>query len=157
MAMKAEAPIVPVAVQGGRDAMRRGSKVIQPVTVSIRVGEPIETVGLQPADRDALIAKVRASIEALLAQGPVDGPGVHLQGPYPASSWEEPGHEDGRIPHQGPNLQDALGPVLPHQVLQYLALDRADNGEKALPGALLYLPQHNFGGLQGGQRVWCPA
>lgn len=74
MAMNAEAPIVPVAVQGGRDAMRRGSRIIRPATVSIRVGKPIETVGLQPADRDALIAKVRAAIEALLAEGPVDGP-----------------------------------------------------------------------------------
>jgi 1-acyl-sn-glycerol-3-phosphate acyltransferase len=71
MAMKAGAPIVPVAVSGGRDAMRRGSKVIQPVTFSIRVGEPIETAGLRPADRDALIARVRERIEALVALGPV--------------------------------------------------------------------------------------
>ena len=71
MAMRAQAPIVPVAVQGGRDAMRRGSKIIQPVTFSIRVGEPIETAGLQQADRDALIARVRERIEALVAEGPV--------------------------------------------------------------------------------------
>ena len=56
MAIKAQAPIVPVAIQGGRAAMQRGSRVIQPVTVSVRVGEPIETAGLglerpRPADR----------------------------------------------------------------------------------------------------------
>jgi 1-acyl-sn-glycerol-3-phosphate acyltransferase len=62
---------VPVAVQGGRNAMRRGSRIIQPVTFSVRVGQPIATAGLQPADRDALIARVRAAIEALAAQGPV--------------------------------------------------------------------------------------
>jgi 1-acyl-sn-glycerol-3-phosphate acyltransferase len=62
---------VPVAISGGRDAMRRGSRIIRPVTVSIRVGKPIETAGLQMADRDALIARVRAGIEALLAEGPV--------------------------------------------------------------------------------------
>ena len=45
MAIKAQAPIVPVAIQGGRAAMQRGSKIIRPVTVSIRVGEPIETAG----------------------------------------------------------------------------------------------------------------
>ena len=45
MAIKAQAPIVPVAVSGGRDAMRRGSRIIRPATVSIRVGEPIETAG----------------------------------------------------------------------------------------------------------------
>ncbi len=71
MAIKAQAPIVPVAVQGGRDAMRKGSRIVRPVTVSIRIGEPIETAGLGLHDRDALIAATRARIEALLAQGPV--------------------------------------------------------------------------------------
>jgi len=71
MAIRAGAPIVPVAVQGGRDAMRRGSKLVYPVTLSIRVGEPIETAGLQTADRDGLIAETRDRIAALLAQGPL--------------------------------------------------------------------------------------
>ena len=71
MALKAQAPIVPVAIQGGRDAMRRGSPIIQPVHVTIRVGEPIETAGMDMAERDVLIARVRARIEELLAEGPV--------------------------------------------------------------------------------------
>ena len=71
MAIKAQAPIVPVAVSGGRDAMRRGSKIIRPATVSIRVGAPIETAGMEMNDRDELIARVHERIEALLAEGPV--------------------------------------------------------------------------------------
>ena len=71
MAIKAGAPIVPVAVQGGRDAMRKGSAIIQPITVSIRVGEPIETAGFALNERDALIARVRERMIALLALGPV--------------------------------------------------------------------------------------
>jgi 1-acyl-sn-glycerol-3-phosphate acyltransferase len=71
MAIKAGVPIVPVAIQGGRDAMRRGSRIIRPVTISIRVGEPIETTGLSLEGRDALIVRVREAIAALLAQGPV--------------------------------------------------------------------------------------
>ena len=71
MALKAQAPIVPVAISGGTDAMRRGSKIIRPVNISIRVGTPIETAGMQMTDRDALIAQVRGRIEALLAEGPV--------------------------------------------------------------------------------------
>ena len=71
MAMKAEAPIVPVAVQGAREAMRKGSRIVWPVTVSIRVGEPIETAGLDLKARDALIDNVRKRIAALLAEGPV--------------------------------------------------------------------------------------
>jgi 1-acyl-sn-glycerol-3-phosphate acyltransferase len=73
MAIKAQAPIVPVAIQGGRASMKRGSWLIHPVTVSIRVGEPVETAGRDLEDRDALIGAVRARITALLAQGPLAG------------------------------------------------------------------------------------
>jgi 1-acyl-sn-glycerol-3-phosphate acyltransferase len=71
MAIKAQAPIVPVAIQGGREAMRRGSRIIWPVKVSVRVGEPVETAGVTLEDRDALIEHVRERIAALVAQGPV--------------------------------------------------------------------------------------
>jgi 1-acyl-sn-glycerol-3-phosphate acyltransferase len=71
MAIKAQAPIVPVAVQGGRAAMQKGSAIIRPVTVSVRVGEPIPTAGLALADRETLIARTRERIVALLAEGPV--------------------------------------------------------------------------------------
>jgi 1-acyl-sn-glycerol-3-phosphate acyltransferase len=71
MALKAQAPIVPIAVSGGRAAMQKGSWYIRPVTISVRVGEPIETRGMQTSDRDALIGRVRERIEALLAEGPV--------------------------------------------------------------------------------------
>jgi 1-acyl-sn-glycerol-3-phosphate acyltransferase len=72
MAVKAQAPIVPVAVQGGRAAMQKGSAIIRPVTVSIRVGAPIETAGVHVDDRDALIATTRERIAGLLAEGPID-------------------------------------------------------------------------------------
>ena len=71
MAIKAGAPIVPVAIQGGRAAMRKGSRIIRPVTISIRVGEPIPTAGLDLKERDALIARVRERISGLIALGPV--------------------------------------------------------------------------------------
>jgi 1-acyl-sn-glycerol-3-phosphate acyltransferase len=71
MAIKAQAPIVPIAVQGGRDSMRKGSWIIRPVTVSVRIGEPIESAGFTLEQRDQLIAATRARIEALLAEGPV--------------------------------------------------------------------------------------
>jgi 1-acyl-sn-glycerol-3-phosphate acyltransferase len=77
MAIKAQAPIVPVAVQGGRAAMRRGSRVIHPVTMRVRVGAPIETAGCTLADREKLIEKVRSAIEALMR-------GEGLQGDRPA-------------------------------------------------------------------------
>jgi 1-acyl-sn-glycerol-3-phosphate acyltransferase len=71
MAILAQAPIVPIAIQGGRSALRKGSWIIQPVTLSIRVGPPVETLGLARDDRDPLIARVRREIESLLAAGPI--------------------------------------------------------------------------------------
>jgi hypothetical protein len=59
---------------GGREAMRKGSVIMRPVTVSIRVGAPVETTGMKIDDRDRLIGIVRERIETLLAQGPVAGP-----------------------------------------------------------------------------------
>jgi 1-acyl-sn-glycerol-3-phosphate acyltransferase len=66
MAIKAGAPIVPVAIKGARDALRKGSLVIRPVTVTVRFGEPVETAGLTLDDRDGVIRQVRLQIEALL-------------------------------------------------------------------------------------------
>jgi 1-acyl-sn-glycerol-3-phosphate acyltransferase len=83
MAIKAQAPILPVAVTGGRAAMRKGSAIVRPVVVSVRIGAPIETAGRSFDDRDLVIADVRARIEALRALGPVDADGP-------------PGNPDGR-------------------------------------------------------------
>jgi 1-acyl-sn-glycerol-3-phosphate acyltransferase len=67
MAILAQAPIVPVAIRGGREAMQKGSWLIRPVTVEITVGPPIETRGLTAEDRDTLITQVRGAIQGLLS------------------------------------------------------------------------------------------
>ncbi|MEW6322922.1 MAG: lysophospholipid acyltransferase family protein [Acidobacteriota bacterium] len=71
MAIKAQAPIVPVAITGGRDSMRKGSWIVHPARVTVRIGEPVATAGCSLDDRDALIAVVRERIEALVRQGPL--------------------------------------------------------------------------------------
>ena len=71
MALQAQSPIVPVAVQGGRDAMHKGSAVVRPVMVTVRIGAPIPTAGLTFSDRDELIERVRREVQNLLSQGPV--------------------------------------------------------------------------------------
>jgi 1-acyl-sn-glycerol-3-phosphate acyltransferase len=65
MAIKAQAPIVPVAVSGGRAAMQKGSWFVRPVMVDVRIGEPVETAGYNLDQRDQLIDVVRARIEKL--------------------------------------------------------------------------------------------
>lgn len=66
LALKAQAPVVPMAIKGARDAMRKGSPIIRPVTVRVRVGKPLETAGMTLEDRDALVAQVRAEIAGML-------------------------------------------------------------------------------------------
>ena len=68
MALKGGAPIVPVAISGTRDAMKKGSLVIRPVRVVVRFGRPIETAGLSIDDRDSLIALARGAVAGLLQE-----------------------------------------------------------------------------------------
>ena len=62
MAIKAQAPIVPVAVTGGLDAMRKGSSVIWPTTINVEFLPPVPTAGCNFEDRDAVVARVREAI-----------------------------------------------------------------------------------------------
>ncbi|MEZ5315943.1 MAG: lysophospholipid acyltransferase family protein [Vicinamibacterales bacterium] len=67
MALKAQAPIVPVIVSGGREAMRKGSPLIWPATVTVEFGAPEPTTGLEFDDRDAIVERVRTAIASGLA------------------------------------------------------------------------------------------
>jgi 1-acyl-sn-glycerol-3-phosphate acyltransferase len=67
LALKGQSPVVPIAISGSRSAMRKGSPLIYPVTVRVRIGEPVETSGMTLDDRDALVEVVRGRIQALLA------------------------------------------------------------------------------------------
>ena len=71
MAIKAGAPVVPIAILGARDAMRKGSPVIWPVTVTVRLGAPIETAGMTLEDRDQLARDARARVAELLGKGKI--------------------------------------------------------------------------------------
>jgi 1-acyl-sn-glycerol-3-phosphate acyltransferase len=66
IALRAQAPIVPMAILGARDAMRKGSPIIWPVTVDVKLGPAVETAGMSVDDRDRLIDTVRGAIAAML-------------------------------------------------------------------------------------------
>jgi 1-acyl-sn-glycerol-3-phosphate acyltransferase len=66
MAIKAQAPVVPIGISGARNAMRKGSLIIYPVTIRVRIGEPVETAGMTLEDRDTLVATVRHRVAGLL-------------------------------------------------------------------------------------------
>jgi 1-acyl-sn-glycerol-3-phosphate acyltransferase len=67
MAVKAQAPIIPAAIQGARAAMHRGSPVIHPVTVDVTFCAPVETVGYSFEQRAELVDKVRGAIQQVLS------------------------------------------------------------------------------------------
>ena len=71
MALKAQVPVVPVAVQGGTASMRKGSRIVRPTAVTVRIGAPIETRGMELSDREKLANLVRSRVEELLALGPL--------------------------------------------------------------------------------------
>jgi 1-acyl-sn-glycerol-3-phosphate acyltransferase len=71
MAIQAQVPIVPVAISGGRAAMRKGSPIVRPVKVNVRIGKPVPTTGLTLDNRDELIALVRGEVAKLLREGPI--------------------------------------------------------------------------------------
>ena len=71
MALTGEAAIVPLAILGTRDAMRKGSPIIRPVSLSVRIGAPIAPSEYGLENRDALAAATRTAMQDLLAAGPI--------------------------------------------------------------------------------------
>jgi 1-acyl-sn-glycerol-3-phosphate acyltransferase len=66
MAIRAGAPIVPVAIIGAHDALPRSALSIRPHCILVRVGQAIETSGFGYEGRDALISVVREALVGLL-------------------------------------------------------------------------------------------
>jgi 1-acyl-sn-glycerol-3-phosphate acyltransferase len=66
MAIKAQVPVVPVALIGTAVAMPRGQFYVSPTCVTVRVGVPIPTTGLSLDDRNWLAATVRERMQAML-------------------------------------------------------------------------------------------
>ena len=71
MAIRGGATIVPLTILGAHKAMRRGSPIIRPVTITVRIGEPIDTLDYGVDHRGGLVAATRSAMEQLLAAGPL--------------------------------------------------------------------------------------
>lgn len=69
LAILAQAPIVPVYVEGGYRVLRRGSLRPHPGTMTVHLSAPIQTSGLTYDDRDDLSARVRTVIIGMGARG----------------------------------------------------------------------------------------
>ncbi len=66
LAIKAQVPVVPVALVGTHPIMPKGSWAIRPGLVRVHVGEPIPTAGLSRRDRHALARRTHDAVAELL-------------------------------------------------------------------------------------------
>src|SRR5262249_7743286 len=66
LAIQAQVPIVPVAIEGSGIVLPRGSFRVVPHALRITVGEPIATAGLEPKDRRELAERAQMALETML-------------------------------------------------------------------------------------------
>jgi 1-acyl-sn-glycerol-3-phosphate acyltransferase len=70
LAMEGGADIVPTAILGSREVMKKHSLFIHPGTITVRFGEPIAVEGKSAGERDQLILDSRAAVARLLVAPP---------------------------------------------------------------------------------------
>ena len=69
IAIKAQVPLLPIALVGTRAVLAMGSSVFHPFQrVTLRIGSPLPTASLTLRDRDQLTAAAREQIVAMLAK-----------------------------------------------------------------------------------------
>lgn len=64
LAMKSGCPVVPVSISGSRAVLSKNSLDIRGGPIDVVIGEPIDTTNYDYEQRDTLIARVRAAMEA---------------------------------------------------------------------------------------------
>ena len=72
LAIQAGVPVVPVFLEGTYQVLPKGTLFLKRQPIEMRIGEPITTLGLTYADRDALGGRCREALVAL--RDHVDGP-----------------------------------------------------------------------------------
>ncbi len=68
LAIRAQVPVVPVAILGTHEIMPKGSLRVRKGTVEICIGAPISTVGMNPKDRNRLLEQARGELLRLLGE-----------------------------------------------------------------------------------------
>lgn len=68
LAIRAQVPVVPIALTGGYDLLPIHTHHFYPVPLTLTAGEPIETKGMTLRQSGELTEKIRAAIEEMLGQ-----------------------------------------------------------------------------------------
>lgn len=66
VAIKAGVPVVPIGIIGSLEALPMGSLLIQPGTITLRIGKPIPTIDLPLSDRTKLSQTMWARVAELI-------------------------------------------------------------------------------------------
>lgn len=66
LAIEAGVPVVPVAIEGAGRVLPPSGFSVRPGEIVLRFGDPIETTGMAPQDRNALARRAREAVVALL-------------------------------------------------------------------------------------------
>lgn len=74
LAIQTGTELVPAAISGSRDVMRKGSLRVSPGTVRVRFGAPIPVAGYDLARRDELTSRAREAVLALQSGDGADAP-----------------------------------------------------------------------------------
>jgi 1-acyl-sn-glycerol-3-phosphate acyltransferase len=68
LAIRAQVPVVPIALSGVFDLLPPHTRHFCPGALTMSVGEPIETVGMNLRQMDALTEQVKGAITSMLSQ-----------------------------------------------------------------------------------------
>ena len=83
MARGAGMPVVPLAVRGMRDLMRKGSLLVKPAKIQVLVGPQIETAGLDDDQLQEVVERTRKIVADFVERGEI--PPARGQGAVPAA------------------------------------------------------------------------
>jgi 1-acyl-sn-glycerol-3-phosphate acyltransferase len=77
LALQAQVPVVPVAIEGAQRCLPADGFAVRPATIRVRFGTPIPTAGKSLDDKDALIKAAHAAVVAMnLDLGGPGGPSM---------------------------------------------------------------------------------
>ncbi len=68
VALQAGVPVVPIAIDGSGQVLPASGFRVRPGTITVRIGDPIPTVGLRIGDRHALAQRAQAAVAAMRAR-----------------------------------------------------------------------------------------
>lgn len=67
LAIQTGVDVVPACIHGARDVMKKGSLLVHPGTITVRLGEPITVEGLALQDRNELTVRAQVAVAGLQA------------------------------------------------------------------------------------------